>query len=80
MSTMYNLIWTYQKALPFWKHGVPPSRPGCWVYPDMLEVGIGLSTLIGSIYRCKRIGEAAGSRARVPPASDTNAVQHRPER
>ena len=45
MSTMYNLIWTYQKALPFWKHGVPPSRPGCWVYPDMLEVGIGLSTV-----------------------------------
>lgn len=43
MSTMYNLIWTYQKALPYSrKHGVPPSRPGCWVYPDMLEVGIGL--------------------------------------
>lgn len=45
MSTMYNLIWTYQKALPYSrKHGVPPSRPGCWVYPDMLEVGIGLNT------------------------------------
>ena len=32
MSTMYNLIWTYQKALPFSRSpGIPPSRPGCWV-------------------------------------------------
>ena len=48
MSTMYNLIWTYQKALPYSrKHGVPPSRPGCWVYPDMLEVGISLKKHYG---------------------------------
>ena len=50
MGTMYNLIWTYQKALPFGNFTHPVSRPGCWIYADMLEVGVskgthGLSTV-----------------------------------
>jgi hypothetical protein len=46
MSTMYNLIWTYQKALPYSrKHGVPPSRPGCWVYPGPCSRSESVSTI-----------------------------------
>ncbi len=42
-STMYNLISTYNlmtqyQSLP----SSPASRPGCWTYSDMLEVGNGL--------------------------------------
>ncbi len=28
-----------QTVIPFTDHAAPLSRPGCWAYPDMLEVG-----------------------------------------
>ena len=38
MSTMYNLIFTYNVHAPFTNATHSASRPGCWVYNDMLEV------------------------------------------
>ena len=38
-STVYNV----NRGLPFLKRGpgtVPLSRPGCWMYPDMMMVGV----------------------------------------
>jgi len=39
LSTMWNL----QQMLPFLDRDKPLSRPGCWAYPDMLQVMNGLS-------------------------------------
>eukprot|EP01046_Picozoa_sp_COSAG06_P070610 COSAG06_NODE_19822_length_821_cov_0.595568_2_plen_163_part_01 len=39
LSTVYNV----NRGLPFLKRGpgtVPLSRPGCWMYPDMMMVGV----------------------------------------
>mmetsp|Transcript_27285 Transcript_27285/g.59257 ORF Transcript_27285/g.59257 Transcript_27285/m.59257 type:complete len:281 (+) Transcript_27285:1-843(+) len=38
-STMYNLQFT----IPFQALDQPMSRPNCWAYPDMLQVGNGMS-------------------------------------
>ena len=40
---MYNLIQTYTIMAPYQSPGHPASRPGCWTYSDMLEVGNNLS-------------------------------------
>ena len=42
-STMYNLIYTYSIMARYNSPGHPASRPGCWTYSDMLEVGNGMS-------------------------------------
>ncbi len=44
-STMYNLIRTYNIMSPYNLPGRPASRPGCWTYSDMLEVGNGLDLI-----------------------------------
>ena len=39
LSTVYNI----NRGLPFLERGpgtVPLSRPGCWMYPDMMMVGV----------------------------------------
>lgn len=41
LSTMWNL----QQMLPFLDRNKPLSRPGCWAYPDMLQVMNGLSVV-----------------------------------
>lgn len=41
LSTMWNL----QQMLPFLDRDKPLSRPGCWAYPDMLQVMNGLSVV-----------------------------------
>jgi alpha-galactosidase len=38
-STMFNLIFTFNVMAPYQNLTHPVSRPGCWVYHDMLEVG-----------------------------------------
>lgn len=36
----YNsVMWNLQKQIPFQDVAKPMSRPGCWAYPDMLQVG-----------------------------------------
>lgn len=44
-STMYNLIYTYNMMSTYNSAAHPASRPGCWTYSDMLEVGNGLSVV-----------------------------------
>lgn len=45
-STMFNAIATQEFFIKY-KSVTPASRPGCWAYPDMLEVG-NLATLVES--------------------------------
>ena len=45
LGTMYNMIFTYNAMAPYQSAGHPASRPGCWVYNDMLEVGVNLSLI-----------------------------------
>ena len=40
-SAMYNLQYT----TPYQNHGSPTSKPGCWSYPDMLQIGNNMTTL-----------------------------------
>jgi hypothetical protein len=35
----FNLIYTYNLMVQYNSAAKPASRPGCWTYSDMLEVG-----------------------------------------
>ena len=43
-STVHNL----NRALPYLQTVKPLSRPGCWAYPDMLEVGVAPMSFVES--------------------------------
>jgi len=40
-----SAMWNLQQMLPFLDREKPLSRPGCWAYPDMLQVMNGLSVV-----------------------------------
>jgi len=37
--SFFSAMWNLQTMLPFLDKKNPLSRPGCWAYPDMLQVG-----------------------------------------
>eukprot|EP00440_Ansanella_granifera_P071257 gb/GFBE01077339.1/.p1 GENE.gb/GFBE01077339.1/~~gb/GFBE01077339.1/.p1 ORF type:complete len:440 (+),score=80.99 gb/GFBE01077339.1/:1-1320(+) len=45
MSAMFNVNFGQTLVAPYQNRTHPASRPGCWTYPDMLQVGHKLSIL-----------------------------------
>ena len=39
----FSAVYNINRALPYLRPEAPLSRPGCWAYPDMLEVGVTLA-------------------------------------
>lgn len=39
----FSAVCNLNRALPYLRPEAPLSRPGCWAYPDMLEVGVTLA-------------------------------------
>jgi alpha-galactosidase len=47
-STMFNVNFMTRQLAPYYTDASAAPRPGCWAYPDMLEVGVPPMTVVQS--------------------------------